>query len=185
GQESQNGIDRLRAPIQIKILHGVLVAVEKREFANFCNYCKDSVRNKKGKGTVHAAADQQENQAGLEDRRDQPEHSIETLHLCASLPQQLTLYKPLHIYPDSLIVAYRPAGHVLGVHFGGGLLPSAMSGVEQLAASNRSAKMTRTRWFIAAFPTTREVSMRRTLGCSGLVEFPGGHLIYGVADFLF
>jgi hypothetical protein len=39
-----------------------------------------------------------------------------------------------------------------------------MSGVEQLAASNRSAKMTRTRWFIVAFPTTKEISMGRNLG---------------------
>jgi hypothetical protein len=67
------------------------------------------------------------------------------------------------------------------VQFGGGLLPSAISGVEQLVPRNSSASRRRINRFIVAFSFRPEARPGRTW-CSGSVEFRKMRLIYGFAE---
>ena len=89
-----------------------MLAREQREFATFCNYCKKGVQNEEGKGAVDPTTDQQDNQVGLEDRRDQPEDSVDTLHVCARLPQQLTPYKHFAVFMNGLDWIFCPTGRL-------------------------------------------------------------------------
>jgi hypothetical protein len=81
------------------------------------------------------------------------------------------------------LLPYRIAGHVLGVQFGGGLLPSSMSDVEQLAPRNSSASRRRITRFIVAFSFRPKARPGRTWS-SGSIEFRKLRLIYGLLKFL-